>query len=353
MKYPYVVERILDHYPELDPEVIVRRIRRGSFVSTKKRYLYFEVPKAACTQMKELLRTLEGGPPVKLLAGRTWQTRREMFVHARSSVPLPSLVDLDDRTQREVLESPDFFRMTIVRNPYKRLISSYRNRVLLCEPGAEEVYLHVKGGLPGIRNKSLVSFKEFIDYVESCNLRTCNVHWSRQVDHVFFPVLNFSYVGKVEQFGEALGRFGQHLGLADPLVADKRNVSFPVGFASYSQDLAGRVYSLYREDFETLGYDPDSWTAFVDRGGEKSAVPVEIFYDEVIERNLVIQSLYEERERLRTLTHRLSRLHLLPAINGLIACGSAWRRLAYGVRERANGKSWAAARRKRGSVTSA
>src|SRR5215472_5421525 len=116
MKYPYVVERILDHFPGLRPESVAWRVRHSSFVSLDDRYLYFEVPKAACTQMKEILRTMAGAPPIKLFADEVWETRREMFVHGRSNVPLPSLVDLDDKTQRQVLESPDFFRMTIVRN---------------------------------------------------------------------------------------------------------------------------------------------------------------------------------------------------------------------------------------------
>src|SRR5271157_1846530 len=141
MTYPYVVRRISSYYPHIDPIDISKRLRHSSFVNVGKRYLYFEVPKAACTQMKELLRLQQGAPPIQPFVGKLMETRRDMFIHARENVPLPSLVDLDNPTQREVLESNGFFRFTIVRNPYTRLVSAWKNKVVSCEPGAERVYL--------------------------------------------------------------------------------------------------------------------------------------------------------------------------------------------------------------------
>ena len=131
-------------------------------------YFYFAIPKAACTQMKWVLRSLEGGTgPIKLFTDESiTETRLDMFVHARSNVPLPSLADLDNSAQREVLESPDFLRMTIVRNPYKRLISAWSGKVLSCEPSGKSVYLKIRGRLPDIHETLLVSFDEFVQYVE-------------------------------------------------------------------------------------------------------------------------------------------------------------------------------------------
>jgi hypothetical protein len=168
MKYPYALERILDHFPDLNPSNVLRQLRRTTFVSTEKRYFYFAVPKAACTQMKELLRTVLNAPPIKVFADRSPQTRRDMFIHARPNVPLPSLLDLNNRTQKDVLESPDFLRMTVVRNPYTRLISAWTNKILLCEPGVKEEYLQIKGQLPALHKKSLISFPEFVEPMYVC-----------------------------------------------------------------------------------------------------------------------------------------------------------------------------------------
>lgn len=334
MKYPYVVERILDQCPGLHSDSVGSRVRHCSFVSVEKRYLYFEVPKAACTQMKHLLRILEAGPSAGSLIHRAPLSRRDMYIHSRGNVPLPSLVDLDTRTQMEVLESPDFLRMVIVRNPYQRLVSAWRNRVLLCEPGDQEVYLHVKGGLPDVHNKSVVTFEEFVEYVgAACDLRTCNCHWRRQVDHVFYPALTFNHTVKLERFGDGLQRFYAHLGLESPRAPERRNASFAVGTASYTQQLADTVYRLYRRDFEVFRYGRDSWPAGEDGKVEnKALIPEEVFYDEIIERNLVILELQKAIQNLEILRYRASRLHLLPIISGSAAFHSRLKRVARAVR---------------------
>ena len=47
MAFSYVVSRVLDNYPHLDPKQVESRL--GSFASLENRFVYVEVPKAACT----------------------------------------------------------------------------------------------------------------------------------------------------------------------------------------------------------------------------------------------------------------------------------------------------------------
>ena len=335
MKHHYVVGRILDYFPERKTEGIVGRLRQSTFVDTGKRYMYFEVPKAACTQMKHVLRQLVGAPPIELFTDpNILETRRDLYVHARSNVPLPSLVDLENSVQKEVLESPDFLRMTIGRNPYTRLVSAWRNKVLLCDAiTGRNVFLELRGRLPGIHEKLLVPFDEFVQYVESkCDLQGCDLHWMRQVDYTFFPAMNFSFIGKVERLNESLRRLERHIGISESLLADRSNESLPVGSALYTKELADRVYSLYRPDFELLGYDRETWAVPGRRGLNQepgsSIISEERLRYEIIERNLVILGLYEERERLQAQLQRVSRLHLLPVVNGLVAFRSSLRKTA-------------------------
>jgi Sulfotransferase family len=330
MKHQYALQRILDHYGFLKPEDVIRRLRYSTFVSLPKRFMYFEVPKAACTKMKELLRTLEQGPSLQLFAGDLLETRRDMFIHARQNVPLPSLVDLDDQTQKTVLESPDFLRFTFVRNPYTRVVSAWKNKVMLCEPGHENVYRQIKGALPPVHRKSLITFREFIDYISTqCDLRTCNLHWRLQNQHLFLSALDFSFIGKIEQMADGLHRFAQHLELSDTLVGDARNVSHASAGSEYDKSLADKVFSLYQSDFEAFGYDREAWPAPSPESGEKpkkDTVSLEVFSDEIIERNLIISLLYEERNQLREEVRKASRLRLLPVANGLIKLRNKLRR---------------------------
>ena len=334
MKYQYAVGRVLDHSPGLKPDDVAWRLRQSTFVSVRKRYLYFEILKAASTQMIELLRAVENAPSIKAFVDGQQETRRDQFIHARKNVPLRSLAHLDDRTQREVLESPDFLRITVIRNPYSRLVSAWRNKVLLCEPQGIEVYLQIKGGRPGLHQKSLVSFKEFVNYLENkCDLSTCDPHWRRQVDHTFFPALNFSCVARVEQLEEGLRPFAEHLGFSKSLVGAGKNESLPVATASYSEELAEKVYSLYQPDFEVLGYDRNTWAASRQNGIRQTitshaSISDEKLIDEIIERNLIILNLYEERDRLQALLKWVLKLHLRPVLNGLDALHSISRKAA-------------------------
>jgi hypothetical protein len=93
--------------------------------------------------------------------------------------------------------------------------------------------------------------------------------------------------------------------------------------------LADKVYSLYRPDFEALGYEREAWPAppcdTCDMS-KKVGVPLEVFNDEIIERNIIISLLYEERDQLRGELRKASRLRLLPVANAAIKLRKKFRR---------------------------
>jgi hypothetical protein len=65
--------------------------------------------------------------------------------------------------------------------------------------------------------------------------------------------------------------------------------------ASYTPALAKRVHDVYARDFMTFDYDPAAWPCDVDA---ETAVSLERFVDEIMERNVIITHLYDERARL-------------------------------------------------------
>lgn len=330
MALPYAVRAVLDCYPNLSVDAVVRRLRHSTFVSVPKRYMYFEVPKAASTAMRELLNTIENAPPIKCFIGKDRAARRDMYLHTPENVALPALLDLDDHMQRTVLNSPDFLRMTLVRNPYTRLIAAWQNKVLLCEPGYERIYWDIKGHWPELGKKSLVSFEEFVAYVARwCDLRVADLHWRRQVDHTLFRAINYSVVGKVENMADFIGKFQRHLGLDQPLMAGQKNVSPPGNSIGIRDELAAQIYQLYEADFETFRYERNSYPTEEREG--KRTVPEEKYIDEIIERNLILTHLYDEQAKLR----RLERLHLLELADAVFSVSSllrrGWSRLGRGL----------------------
>jgi Sulfotransferase family len=298
----YAVAAVQQHYPDFEPDYIEARLRGSTYVSLRHRYLYFEVPKAACTSLKYLVFRLENCPPAPeyesfgdFVLQADSVTRRDDIIHIRERFPVPSLVDLDSDTQREVLESSEFLRFAVVRNPYSRLVSAWRSKVLVCDPGFEDVYKALRGGLPAIGKKLLISFREFVEFIERFeDLDLCNPHWRRQSGHLFLPAINFNLIGKTERLIEILHGLQQHVAADSPLEMRSSNTSGSSKDPMFTPELGDRIYSLYRRDFDAFGYERTSWPQ--ERSG--GTISEDIFHDEIIERNLVISSLYAEIKRL-------------------------------------------------------
>ena len=205
----------------------------------------------------------------------------------------------DNQIQREILENKDFLRFTIVRNPYSRLESVWRDKVRLCAPSFEYLYFKIKGALPNGKSiDSLISFEEFLKYLSSDDLNKCNPHWRRQTSHLCNKALDFSYIGRLEKLQEAIEAFTGHAKYAEPITFERMNES--VGSAHYDQSLADLVYALYEDDFLAFDYEKDSWKN--DRSREESRAPETIaeskLVDEIIERNIIMGTLYATRQKL-------------------------------------------------------
>jgi hypothetical protein len=218
-----------------------------------------------------------------------------MFIHERSNIPIPSLLDLDDATQEHVLNSPDFMRFTIVRNPYARLESAWRDKVELCAPTYERYSRAIKGQLPaGNDSSSLVSFKEFVATLAHDDLANCDPHWRLQTVQTLRGALNFTHVGHLEDFSGIVRTFLAHCG--NSALKSKAPMNRMPGSSHYDQVIADRVYDLYRRDFTAFDYAKDSYPRASVPAPQ--TVPESSFIDEVLERNLMINLLYDERDRL-------------------------------------------------------
>ena len=55
----YAVRRVQEHYPKLDPNYIRLQLWYSTYVNLDRKYLYYMVPKAACTVMKLLIHSLQ------------------------------------------------------------------------------------------------------------------------------------------------------------------------------------------------------------------------------------------------------------------------------------------------------
>jgi hypothetical protein len=295
---PYAVHRAADYCPEVSIENLNRRIGYASYVSLERRYLYYQVSKAGCTSMKWMLHDLEHLPPINYFVGWQRESRRDMFIHERSNLKIKSLLDLDDETQEFVLNSPDFFRFTVVRNPYFRIESAWKDKVRLCAPTYEHLYRAIKGRLPeGTDPSSMISFPEFVAAISREDLANCDAHWRSQSVQLLRGALNLTHIGRLENFQGTIEKFRSHLKIEK--IEQRGYINRTAWISYYDENLARSIFRLYRADFETFDYPQESWIRPTVDDGDHATVPENVFVDEVLERNIVIGHLYDERETLR------------------------------------------------------
>jgi Sulfotransferase family len=329
VSFSYAVSRILDAYPALDPKLVKDQLEYGSYASVKDRFIYIEVYKAASTTMRILLRELYASAEQKLVPDFNGDTLSSIYASVpwtRDCVSLPPITALEDKDQRELLEAPDVLRFTIVRNPYTRLVSAWRNKVFLCAPWIDDVYGAVRGEAPPSGQQYPVEFAEFVSYLESTVGRVWDAHWRRQVDLTFPKSLSFTHIGKVEILQETIRILARQLKYGLHMQLPHINEVIITPSPKYSAALAARVYALYEEDFANFGYDAQSWPQ--DREDKPCLVSESCFLDYVMARNLFITRLNRECARLRQeydAVYRFSLARVQNKLRAIIRPGQARR----------------------------
>jgi hypothetical protein len=232
-----------------------------SWASPGRKYLYIAVGKAACTKIKLTLHALEGYP--KLTDASS--------VHDRN-VPgltfVPRLTDYTNAEAVEILKSPRWFRFCFVRNPYYRLFSAYKSKMLnfldpQYEPTRDEIRARFGYPLRDGRPAGKVAFRDFVTYVEAMPDQDRDCHWRSQTALTMPGMIKYDLIGRMESFANDFEQVLRRLSASADLIAAAPEPVNPTTklwhAAAYDKELASRVYDVYRDDFNNFGYDRDSW----------------------------------------------------------------------------------------------
>ena len=154
------------------------------------------------------------------------------------------------------------------RNPYYRLFSAYKSKILnhldTQYAGTRDAIRSandypIRDGLPA----GMVTFRDFVKFVEDTPDVSRDFHWATQTALLCRDVIDYNVIGRVETFEDDFRGILRTLNAPDDLLArvsDKVNPTTRIHHAAaYDHDLAARVFEIYRGDFETLGYEKDSW----------------------------------------------------------------------------------------------
>jgi len=277
-----------------DPKTAMSRLRYNSFVSPARRYVYMATPKAACTSMKMMIAEIEGARFDSEARPYQRETRRDMRIHQRKYLDIPTFLDLSERDRRNILSQRDgWFTFALVRNPFSRLVSVFENKIRMGEPryrAFEERY-----GDGGEFSDPKSAFASFVnDVIGDPVRRDSDPHFSAQLGIVMPKLIPYTEIFKLEEIDKALGAFRRHLlgrGYTGNVDLPNMNSSASSSWRGYyDEPTAQMVAEIYAEDFRTFDYDPGDW-----QGGAEIAVETESdrrWRAEVVERNAVIDDLH-------------------------------------------------------------
>lgn len=214
-------------------------------ISRRHSAVFVEVPKAGCTVVKRVMQHSEH-------AGEPYEEPKS--VHDRATSPLAAPVrDRFDPDEVYGRGSP-YFRFAFVRNPYSRALSCYLEKI-----AGEQWLRDLRLPALGFDPNEDVTFVEFLARVAAQRPADMDIHWAPQ--HVLLGLdrVEYGFIGRFESFQRDVHRVIQHLEMDVPQEMVEATTSHVTNAGSrlqeyYEGEAAELVRTIYREDFERLGY---------------------------------------------------------------------------------------------------
>ena len=216
--------------------------------------IYIDVPKAASTRIKTTLARLENG--------REIDSRR---AHHRKDTGLLSPRSAGLSRFHAMATAPDTLIFTVVRNPFARLVSCYRDKfqglgVSTRSPFLARAERYFGAQRVAIDRAAGLSFAQFVDFACATCADRVDGHWNLQSDIVPATTLRIDVIAKVETLRDDLPRILGRIG-GDDVLGDQRRPLNTTPKADprdwFTDDLAERVREAYAADFARFHYPLD------------------------------------------------------------------------------------------------
>jgi hypothetical protein len=251
----------IQDWPEFDRKKLFNYLRWNSYLSEHYKLFYVATPKVACTSLKWWFAELEGHSQVLREMTDSTETDPDLVIHDTYHTVAPQVTGLMPEALSDVLTSNSIFRFALVRNPYKRIFSSWQSKLLLREPLQSTPYRNCEFFKMPIQNAADISnafesFLEFLSNYEAPSFR--DPHWTSQSTLLRPDLISYTSLTQIENVTELRIALATHLGegrFIDPFTFRRVNESLiPYSPQFYSGRSIDLINSLYGADFDVFSY---------------------------------------------------------------------------------------------------
>lgn len=239
------VQRVSDIYEKYGNIGVNRRFN----ISLKHRYMYSPVAKVGTTSLNHIFQKLEMQE-----LNRKWIDFHPVVEHS----PFVKPYQLTRKQLADILFDEDYFRFLFVRDPFRRAVSAWRDKINGNRPEKKQILKAL--GLPPDTVEKPVSFLEFLSAVKETPDEKRDEHWRSQTSLSCADVIPYAFLGRMESFETDIKHIEGKLGLnLEPFypteqlknaVADKRPYT-----DDYCEETITLVQTIYADDFQRFSYN--------------------------------------------------------------------------------------------------
>jgi hypothetical protein len=249
LKAPRYFLELVIHSPWILVPTIYRPLMTSIHLFPKQKLIYVEVPKAACTSIKIAL------SPLRLTY--KWTLDNKVDIHLLMGRTLVKSKHLERILRKYKKEGWVIF--TVVRNPLNRFRSLLIEKILadrsLYKNRTKEDFIAQKIEFDLFLEKVMKNFSESYWY-------KYDSHGRPQVSLIGKDLSIYDFIGKTEEIEDAFHFLKQFVTLEDTDI--RANDSHIDPSWQFPPSMEQKIYSLYKEDFEVLGYQRASGSESVD-----------------------------------------------------------------------------------------
>jgi len=193
-----------------------------------------------------------------------------------------------DNSPREVLLGTGYFRVIVLRDPMRRLLSAYLEMFVRNRHGSSpEITWHVTRTVRethkalgiGHDPERSISFAEFVRFLSRADDLDCDVHWMPQVCLAGRDLAIYDHVGRVERLDATLSLLENRFGMTPETSTVPHHARGEAHDAKYSET------SALKDPFNALPRELDEYADGV-------PMPEEFYTDEL--KNLVLERYAED-----------------------------------------------------------